>query len=249
MRARTFNGHLHLLTTLSAQKRRHSSTMSSFLSLFSSKTKASRSKAPPLISTTSKRAPVASLPQLKLPSPSLLIDSTSQLISDPSPSAQSAESSPWVKVDEGEGKERDVEDARAETRTLGKVKLGVGEVTELMRECGSVVRERGQSPLRQSERLAELNARTGSTTLGIFRPYRFAESPSLIRKLSLLFLAYAQDYSPVSDSAHTDLWGSKNSKAAKLERFREELKYAGVHDVVIVLKWVRLAISPLLVRS
>lgn len=86
---------------------------------------------------------------------------------------------------------------------------------------------------------------TGLTTVGIFRPYRVDEDVKEVQRLSLLFLAYASDFSSKtnggtgSNSVAKDLFGAGLSKEAKLEKFKTELKYAGVHDVIGVLKWVR----------
>lgn len=210
-------------------------------SLFSSKSKSSNnnrwSKAPS--SPTQPNAPATSLLQLKLPSPSLLVDSPSRLVVDrPAMLAinanlnslgSSAElsggedstplSSPWIEVDEvielEEGKrQRENLEKEQGDRRLGRARLEVEDVIDLLRECGSVIRSRG------------------STTLGIFRPYRLAESPPAIRKLSILFLSYAQEF-----DASKDIWGNKVSKDKKFEQLKDELKYTGIHDVVSVIKW------------
>lgn len=90
-----------------------------------------------------------------------------------------------------------------------------------------------------------LDGGTGAVTLGLFRPYRFAESPIAFRKLCVLFLAYVQmNYQSGKTKAKTTTTTTTkleevfNSKEKKLERFREELKFAGIHDVVALLKWV-----------
>lgn len=206
-------------------------------SLFSAKSKSSNnrwSKAPS--SPTQPNAPATSLLQLKLPSPSLLVNSPSRLVGD-RPDGLSISSnlngtengvegenntplsSPWIEVDEvielEEGKrQRENLEKEQEERRLGRARLESEVVVELMRECGSVIRSRG------------------STTLGIFRPYRLAESPTAVRKLSILFLSYAQEF-----DASKDIWGNKVSKDKKFEQFKDELKYAGIHDVVSLLKW------------
>jgi hypothetical protein len=239
----------------------------SFLSLFRSKPK---SKARTAAASTPTGASSSLLPNdsviiVNIPSSSLLADDISRRIGDQrSPSSQSVSSSLWDRVSEGGKEEADTDESRmemeeADTRKLGRAILGVGEITELMEECGGVVRERGEFPCPHFRRKIARShvVMAGSTTLGIFRPYRTAESPLEIRKLSLLFLAYAQDFQTKDVAPLPDIWGSKDTKAAKLARFRRELKYAVIHDVIGVLKWVSPSLlwpsyaltSPLLFRD
>lgn len=89
----------------------------------------------------------------------------------------------------------------------------------------------------------------GLTTLGLFRPYRASESRLAIRALCLAFLDYVAECAASASrgggasggagARADDARGTEASKAVLLHAFREELRYAGVHDVVAVLKWVR----------
>lgn len=79
--------------------------------------------------------------------------------------------------------------------------------------------------------------------MGIFRPYRSSESLPQIRKLSLLFLDYSSEFSPTANSASSSTRGTEASKTVKLHRFKEELRFAEIHDLVSVLKWVHALFS------
>ncbi|GAA5940591.1 hypothetical protein JCM3775_004738 [Rhodotorula graminis] len=169
-------------------------------------------------------------------------------------SLRSVDTTPWVHVDAAtaadspvkprpgapstphrERRER-VDPAREkrERVRLERARLGPAEVTLLLDECGGVIRSRGL------------------TTLGLFRPYRASESRSAIRALCLAFLDYVAECAasasrgggPGVDGSGggagaraDDARGTEASKAVLLHAFREELRYAGVHDVVAVLKW------------
>ncbi|GAA5855474.1 hypothetical protein JCM9279_005488, partial [Rhodotorula babjevae] len=168
-------------------------------------------------------------------------------------SLRSVDTTPWVHIDaasaadspvkprqgtapptpQRERRER-VDPAREkrERVRLERARLGPAEVTLLLDECGGVIRSRGL------------------TTLGLFRPYRASESRSAIRTLCLSFLDYVAECAECasrgggpSGSAGgaggraDDARGTEASKAVLLHAFREELRYAGVHDVVAVLKW------------
>ncbi|SCV73174.1 BQ2448_7099 [Microbotryum intermedium] len=155
----------------------------------------------------------------------------------------STETTPWVNLDDfsdGNASERatstdhepqpdfqrvislNIEDQKRLRRAM----LSVEDVAVLVKECGAVIRERGL------------------TTLGLFRPYRIGESRLKIDRLALLFYAFALDRSSFNGDADrprnaNDLFriGGGNSKGAKLDAFKEDIKYANVHDVVGVLKW------------
>ncbi|GAA5867677.1 hypothetical protein JCM8547_001339 [Rhodosporidiobolus lusitaniae] len=154
-------------------------------------------------------------------------------------SSSSLHQDPWVEVNgtdsprtartrlptgesgrDGKGEKKDPERERREWVRCEKARLGVGEVTLVLDECGAVIRSRGL------------------TTLGLFRPYRLAESPSAQLNLILLFLDYTAEFeikarSPLDSSIR----GSEASKAVLLHAWREELRYAEVVDVVAVVKW------------
>lgn len=78
----------------------------------------------------------------------------------------------------------------------------------------------------------------GLTTLGLFRPFRAAENLSAQRKLCLLFLDYMAEFD-IAPSSPDSIRSSEASKAVLLHAFKEELRYANVHDVAAVLRWVR----------
>ncbi|GAA6053228.1 hypothetical protein JCM3770_002666 [Rhodotorula araucariae] len=101
---------------------------------------------------------------------------------------------------------------------LEKARLTPGEVTLLIDECSTVIRSRGLA------------------TLGLFRPFRASESRPVIRALCLGFLDYVSECA-ARPTALDDSRGTEASKAVFLHAFRGELRYAGVHDVVAVLKW------------
>ncbi|GAA5990479.1 hypothetical protein JCM10908_007390 [Rhodotorula pacifica] len=115
---------------------------------------------------------------------------------------------------------------RREQARLERARLSIEDVTLLSEECGDVIRSRGL------------------TTLGLFRPYRASESPSQFRKLALLFLDYVAEFDERTAAAATAVGndaspsrGTDASKAVLLHAYRQELRFANVHDVVAVLKW------------
>ena len=81
----------------------------------------------------------------------------------------------------------------------------------------------------------------GLETLGLFRQYRFSESPSKINGLIDLYLATLRPFTDkASDqqaSAHSNSLFTEYKSAA--EAFAAELAYAHVHDIAALLKWVR----------
>ncbi|BGP27392.1 hypothetical protein JCM10295v2_006360 [Rhodotorula toruloides] len=202
-----------------------------FFSRLSSKSKDRRaaSKAGPI-----RAAPKEDLLPLQLPSFSLLTDASLAnpfLLSTPTRdrcgedsdlrSLRSAETSPWVNVGETPMTPRmlDVKRKRAkvpelvdpvrekkEKIRLEKARLGVAEMTLLMDECGFVIKQRGL------------------TTLGLFRPFRAAESLAAQRKLCLLFLDYMAEFD--APASANSIRGSEASKAVLLHAFKEELRYA-----------------------
>ncbi|KDE04166.1 hypothetical protein, variant [Microbotryum lychnidis-dioicae p1A1 Lamole] len=155
----------------------------------------------------------------------------------------STETTPWVKLDDSDEnaseratstehdshsdlQQRDFALNVDDQKRLRRARLSVEDVIVLLKECGVVIRERGL------------------TTLGLFRPYRIGESRLKMDRLALLFYAFALDRSSVHRAADqprnaNDLFrvGGGKSKGAKLDAFKEEIKYANVHDVVGVLKW------------
>ncbi|BGO95255.1 hypothetical protein NBRC10512_002595 [Rhodotorula toruloides] len=215
----------------------------SFFSRLSSKSKDRRSSSK---TGPSSAAPTEDLLPLQLPSSSLLTDASLAnplLLSTPTRnrygedsdlrSLRSAETSPWVDVGETPRTLRtlDVKGKRAkvpelfdpvrekkEKVRLEKARLGVAEMTLLMDECGSVIKQRGL------------------TILGLFRPFRAAESLPAQRKLCLLFLDYMAEFDAAPSSSDS-IRGSEASKAVLLHAFKEELRYANVHDVAAVLRW------------
>lgn len=79
--------------------------------------------------------------------------------------------------------------------------------------------------------------------MGLFRPYRASESPAQIRKLALLFLDYVAEFDERAAATTHEASPSRGTDASKsvlLHAYRQELRFANVHDVVAVLKWVRL---------
>ncbi|GAA5827767.1 hypothetical protein JCM11251_007666 [Rhodosporidiobolus azoricus] len=153
-------------------------------------------------------------------------------------SLRSVDTTPWVEVPAGgdsprtararpfpgsgekDGRRRDPEKERKEWLRVEKARLGVAEVTLVVDECGGVIRSRGL------------------TTLGLFRPYRLAESPSAQLSLILLFLDYCAEFEVKIPAAEgSGIRGSEASKAVLLHAWREELRYAEVVDVVAVVKW------------
>ncbi|BGP51344.1 hypothetical protein JCM10450v2_007282 [Rhodotorula kratochvilovae] len=214
----------------------------SFLSRFSSRTKdrpARSSKR--AASNPSTQQDRQDLLPLTLPTSSLLADASLAnplLLSSPSShsaardddlrSLRSVDTTPWVHLDADSPVKprpqqplRPAVDPAREKRErirLEKARLSPGEVTLLIEECGSVIRSRGL------------------TTLGLFRPFRASESRPAIRALCLGFLDYVAECA-ARPTAADDARGTEASKAVLLHAFREELRYAGVHDVVAVLKW------------
>jgi hypothetical protein len=93
---------------------------------------------------------------------------------------------------------------------LDKARISPAQATRLVKVCGSAIRERGLQ------------------TLGVFRPFRLAESRENIFRLVAIFLGLDAD-------RRDDDWllGEKKSS------FEEEIESASIHDVVAVLKWVR----------
>jgi hypothetical protein len=91
------------------------------------------------------------------------------------------------------------------------------------------------SPPSPSQTHALPSIHIGLTTLGLFRPFRLAESRPAQLKLILLFLDYTAEFDPSRASHPT----SEASKQVLLHSWREELRYAEVVDVVGVIKWVR----------
>lgn len=82
-------------------------------------------------------------------------------------------------------------------------------------------------------------APAGLTSLGLFRPYRASESPIQFRKLALLFLDYVAEFDErAAASKASPSRGTDASKSVLLHAYRQELRFANVHDVVAVLKWV-----------
>lgn len=77
----------------------------------------------------------------------------------------------------------------------------------------------------------------GLETLGIFRPWRLAESPYIISKALALFLRAVcpNDTVPLEDR---DLLGFGRDDDA-LNAFAEALADAGTHNTIACLKWVR----------
>ncbi|GAA5895609.1 hypothetical protein JCM6882_000353 [Rhodosporidiobolus microsporus] len=146
-------------------------------------------------------------------------------------SLRSVDTTPWVEVAAaGDGspqtvrtrvaeKRADPERERREWVRCEKARLGVSEVTLVVDECGGVIRSRGL------------------TTLGLFRPYRLAESRPSQLKLILLFLDYCAEFEIKAPGAGGSIRGSEASKAVLLHAWREELRYAEVLDVVAVVKW------------
>ncbi|KAK4701188.1 hypothetical protein P7C70_g5050, partial [Phenoliferia sp. Uapishka_3] len=199
----------------------------SFLSRFTStKRPAKKVDDAPAASSMASTLPI-SLDLPDLPSPSFA-NGHSSTPSASSIASGSERGGAWVRVTEPSGEGKEVTRAREELekKKLGKARLGVASANVLMDLCSQVVRERG------------------STTLGIYRPYRLAEDAREIRKLSLLFLAYSDAATaPASTSGHSDsvardLFGAgENSKEGFLKIFQDELKYASVHDVIGLLKW------------
>ncbi|GAA5875808.1 hypothetical protein JCM3774_006461 [Rhodotorula dairenensis] len=114
----------------------------------------------------------------------------------------------------------DPERERREQARLERARLTVEDVTLLSEECGDVIRSRGL------------------TSLGLFRPYRASESPTQFRKLALLFLDYVAEFDArAAASKTTPSRGTDASKSVLLHAYRQELRFANVHDVVAVLKW------------
>ena len=77
----------------------------------------------------------------------------------------------------------------------------------------------------------------GLETLGIFRPWRLAESPYIItRTLALFFKAICpNDNVPLEER---DLLGFGRGDGGALAAFTDALEDAGTHNVVACLKWV-----------
>jgi hypothetical protein len=226
-----------------------------FLSRFSKSKDSSSSSAknhrrhstpPPSTQSTSSYLP------LSLPSSSLLRDeslaiplgTTAEESLDETPSSRSVDTTPWIEVAHdlggggsprisssrklGDESARRLEDPlriRKEQIKLEKCRIETEQMITLMEECGEVIRSRGL------------------TTLGIFRPYRLPESLSSIRQLCLLFLDYISEFDLSTYHSSTTTRGSQASKTVKLHRFKEELRYAEIHNVVATLKWVSLATS------
>lgn len=187
---------------------------------------------------------------LSLPSSSLLKDeslaiplgtTTEESLDETIPSSRSVDTAPWLEVSHGLGggsprilssrnlaedaggregirKLEDPEKVRKEMVKLEKSRIETEQMITLMNECGEVIRSRGL------------------TTLGIFRPFRLPESPNRIRQLCLLFLDYNSEFDLSIPESTTR--GTRASKTVKLHRFTEELRFAEIHDVVAVLKWV-----------
>ncbi|KAL8280588.1 hypothetical protein RQP46_006911 [Phenoliferia psychrophenolica] len=206
----------------------------SFLSRFSSSKRLSKKPpAGPAARTAAPVVPALDLPDL--PSPSFAAPGngggTPETASTASDGERASASGAWVRVAEPaagvEGKEQTRVREEAEKRRLARARLGVASASVLLELCAKVVRERG------------------TTTLGLFRPYRLAEDPREMRKLALLFLAYADAVvvpgatgMDASDPVVRDIFGAGvSSKQGNLDIFKEELKYASVHDVVGLLKW------------
>lgn len=79
---------------------------------------------------------------------------------------------------------------------------------------------------------------SGLETLGLFRPWRFAEVPHTVARTLALFLraVYPDDNVPLEDK---DLLGFVNlTNDHALDAFRDALQHAGIHNVVACLKWV-----------
>ncbi|GAA5980952.1 hypothetical protein JCM11641_005496 [Rhodosporidiobolus odoratus] len=218
----------------------------SFLSRFTSKSSSSRST--PILSTSSDSNP-SNPTSAPSPSPSLALNlPTSTLLSDTSfasplllrsplrstpegqedsdlRSLRSVETSLWVDAGEGSPKtiRREDEIARnrereeREWRRAEKARLGVQEVGLVVEVCGGVIRSRGL------------------TTLGLFRPYRLAESPSRQLKLIALFLDYCNEAYPTTSSSLTA--ENEATRTVLLHQWKEEVRYAKVEDAVGVVKW------------
>ncbi|BGP19813.1 hypothetical protein JCM10213v2_007944 [Rhodosporidiobolus nylandii] len=81
--------------------------------------------------------------------------------------------------------------------------------------------------------------RKGLTTLGLFRPFRLAESPAGQLKLISLFLDYCAELENISKGS-----SSEASRTVLLHAWREEVRYALVEDAVGVLKWALRHFTP-----
>ncbi|GAA6036197.1 hypothetical protein JCM8097_006830 [Rhodosporidiobolus ruineniae] len=230
------------------------------MSFLSRLTKRTSSSSKDKLPTTSSKTPQSSSPliPLDLPSSTLLAETTAAaplLLRSPPPRSSFAagdspnpdesdlrslhsEAEPWVEV-AGDGSPRttrtrqlygEPEEKRKRTKAelerekrewlrCEKARLGVAEVTLVLDECGAVIRSRGL------------------TTLGLFRPYRLAESRPQQLKLLLLFLDYTAEFDIKARGLDSSIRGSEASKAVLLHAWREELRYAEVLDVVAVVKW------------
>ncbi|GAA5911380.1 uncharacterized protein JCM6883_000075 [Sporobolomyces salmoneus] len=224
-----------------------------FLSRFSkskdSKTHRRHSTPPPASQSTSSYLP------LSLPSSSLLRDESLAIplgrttAEDTNEDSRSVDTTPWLEIaNEGVGNSprilsnktlepeaaggggrlrRNLEDpvkVKKEMIKLEQTRLEIEQMTTLMEECGEVIRSRGL------------------TTLGIFRPFRLPESLPRIRQLCLFFDDYNSEFDLKIPATATR--GTRASKTVKLHRFKEELRYAEIHDVVAVLKWGLRHFSP-----
>lgn len=232
----------HVTDPLRPQLPDYNGAIMQFLSRFSKSrdaTKNHRRHSTPPPKTQSQVA--SSYLPLSLPSSSLLRDESLAIpLGTTSEDASDDVTEPWVEVAHGgdasspikprptdlgtTGVERtsaraeDPIKKRREVIKLERSRVPIEQMITLMDECGDVIRTRGL------------------TTLGIFRPYRLSESPSEIRQLCLLFLDYCAEFDLRVPPSSTR--GTRASKTVKLHRFKEELRYTEIHNVVAVLKWV-----------
>ncbi|GAA5930613.1 uncharacterized protein JCM15063_002414 [Sporobolomyces koalae] len=104
---------------------------------------------------------------------------------------------------------------------LEKSRIQIDQMITLVDECSQVIRTRGL------------------TTLGIFRPFRSSENLVQIRLVALLYLDYVSEFEPLPPTVASisSTRGTQANKTVKLHRFREELRYTDIHNVVAVLKW------------
>lgn len=101
-------------------------------------------------------------------------------------------------------------------RRCQTVHFGPAQLTELIHLCGVAIRERALD------------------TLGIFRPWRFAEMPNQIGRVQLLFIDLLHPTPPsASDSDHLPA----SPRPIRVDDVRDELVFTHVHNLIHVLKW------------
>lgn len=121
---------------------------------------------------------------------------------------------------------------------LARARLNAHQTTTLIIACARVLGEQGRSGMLLPSRRLK-SAFSGLSTLGLFRPWRIAESPFLITHTLGLFLQAVDPDGAAIPLADKDLLAiGRDEKATQLGLFEATLADIGPHNVAACMKWV-----------